>query len=234
MFEIYAVNIKDIKDERMLDNFFQHMSAEKIQRMLKFKRYEDRKRGVIGELLIRYLVCGKLGINNNEINFIPNKYGKPFLKDYIGLEYNISHSNELVVCAVGDYEVGIDIEYVKDMDIDAANYVLSTDEKEEYKGISENEKLDYFYSIWTLKESFIKAKGMGLHISMNSFTVNRKLNEVPYCLYNNVKYHFKEYNIPEYKLSICSKLRTFPDNVQFYSGNEFLSLLQSILKEKVL
>lgn len=234
MFEIYAVNIKDIKDERMLDNFFQHMSAEKIQRMLKFKRYEDRKRGVIGELLIRYLVCGKLGINNNEINFIPNKYGKPFLKDYIGLEYNISHSNELVVCAVGDYEVGIDIEYVKDMDIDAANYVLSTDEKEEYKGISENEKLDYFYSIWTLKESFIKAKGMGLHISMNSFTVNRKLNEVPYCLYNNVKYYFKEYNIPEYKLSICSKLRTFPDNVQFYSGNEFLSLLQSILKEKVL
>ncbi|AGK96293.1 4'-phosphopantetheinyl transferase family protein [Clostridium pasteurianum] len=232
MFEIYAVNIKDFKDEKMLDKFFEYVSAEKAQRLSNFKIAEDKKRGILGELLVRYLICSKLKIKNNEIEFTTNRYGKPFLKDYIGLEYNISHSNELVVCAIGDYEVGIDVEYIKNIDFDTANYVFSPQEYEEYSHIPVYRRLDYFYSIWTLKESLIKAKGLGMYIPMNSFTVNRNSPKDVYCLYDNSKYYFKEYSMEEYKLSICSKLKAFPDNIQFYSFEEFYSLFQSVLQSK--
>ncbi|AJA48997.1 4'-phosphopantetheinyl transferase Sfp [Clostridium pasteurianum DSM 525 = ATCC 6013] len=234
MFEIYAVNIRDFKDEKILDEFFKYISAEKIQRLLRFRISEDKKRGMVSDLLVRYLICNKLKIKNHEINFTVNKFGKPFLKDYIGLEYNISHSNELVVCAIGNYGVGIDIEYIKDIDLNTANYVFSTEEYEEYNNVSLNKKLDYFYSIWTLKESLIKAKGMGLHIPMNSFTLTRNSNKELYCLYNNSKYYFKEYSIPEYKLSICSKMKAFPKDIQFYSSSEFLSFFEPALKKQLL
>jgi len=60
MFEIYAVNIRDFKDEKILDEFFKYISAEKIQRLLRFRISEDKKRGMVSDLLVRYLICNKL------------------------------------------------------------------------------------------------------------------------------------------------------------------------------
>ncbi|MDF2503344.1 4'-phosphopantetheinyl transferase superfamily protein [Clostridium sp.] len=226
MFAIYAVNLEGFKDEKILEYLFKYVSEEKSQRLSKFKITDDKKRGVLGELLVRYLICDNLKIKNNEINFTNNKYGKPFIKDYIGLEYNISHSNQLVVCAVGDYGVGIDIEYIKNVELGAANYLFAKHEYEVFNSLPEHKKLEYFYSVWTLKESFIKAKGLGLSIPMNSFSINRHLEKDIYCMYDNCKYYFREYSINrDYKLSICSRLKDFPDEIKVYSFEEFFNLI---------
>lgn len=230
MFSIYAVNVEGFKDEEILKHLFRYIPEEKVERLLKFKIAEDKKRGVLGELLVRYLICDNLNIKNNEINFTKNKYGKPFLKDYIGLEYNISHSNQLVVCAIGDYAVGIDIEYIKNVELGAANYIFEKHEYEVFSNLPEQRKLDYFYSMWTLKESFIKAKGLGLSIPMNSFSINRNSEKDMYCIYKNSKYYFREYTInKDYKLSICSKLKDFSNEIKVYSFEEFFNLVSNKL-----
>lgn len=230
MFTIYAVDIEKFKDEKILEYLFKYITQEKSQRLSKFKITDDKKRGVIGELLVRYLICDNLKIKNNEIKFTYNKYGKPFLKDYIGLEYNISHSNQLVVCAIGDYAVGTDIEYIKNVELGAANYLFEKHEYEVFNNLPEHKKLDYFYSMWTLKESFIKAKGLGLSIPMNSFSINRDSEKDIYCIYENCKYYFREYSISkDYKLSICSKLKDFPDEIKAYNFEEFFKLINNKL-----
>ena len=230
MFTIYAVNIEKFKDEEILEYLFKYISQEKAEKLSKFKMIDDKKRGLIGELLVRYLICDNLKIKNSEVNFTKNKYGKPFLKDYIGLEYSVSHSNKFVVCAIGDYAVGIDIEYVKDVELGAANYLFERHEYEVFNNLPENNKLDYFYSMWTLKESLIKAKGLGLSIPMKSFSINRDSEKNIYCVYENYKYYFREYNtLNDYKLSICSKLKNFPNEIKVYSFEEFFSLVNDEL-----
>ena len=107
-----------------------------------------------------------------------NQYGKPFIENNSDqLHFNISHSNDFFCCAISKEEnIGIDIEYTskrRQWKEIAINYF----HKEEIKFIlkdSENKREHKFYEIWTKKEAYLKAIGIGLHVPLNSFNV---LNE---------------------------------------------------------
>lgn len=94
-------------------------------------------------------------LENNHIN-VDFINGKPIDKN--GKFISISHSSTLVAVAIGDNEVGIDIELIKPFNENLINKVFSLQEKEQYqKG-----DIDFFFKIWVNKESYCKRLGTGL------------------------------------------------------------------------
>lgn len=86
-------------------------------------------------------------------------YGKPFFPEYPHIQFNISHSGEYVLCALGQKELGIDIEHTRASDERLYARVLSARERSWLE--RQKDKKAAFIRLWTLKESYIKATGEG-------------------------------------------------------------------------
>lgn len=93
-----------------------------------------------------------------------DEFGKPYLKD-CELHFNVSHSGEYLVIAISEKPVGIDIQEPKNIRDGMYRKVV---QPEECVLIGEDRQED-FLRLWTLKESFVKAEGKGLRISMKDY-----------------------------------------------------------------
>jgi 4'-phosphopantetheinyl transferase len=89
----------------------------------------------------------------------------------INIHFNISHAGEWVLCAISNTEIGIDIELIQPIDLDIAKYYFSEVEYMDLQRKEGAEKVSYFFDLWTLKESYIKARGMGLSIPLKDFCI---------------------------------------------------------------
>nr|WP_170950088.1 MULTISPECIES: 4'-phosphopantetheinyl transferase superfamily protein [Bacillus cereus group] len=175
----------------------------------------DVNRTLIGDLLIRSLICQKYKINNEEIRFKYNEYGKPFVENFSDFHFNLSHSGEWVVCTTANFNVGIDIEKVSEIEaLKLAKEFFSADEFYDISNMNSDEQINYFYDLWTLKESYIKTIGKGLYTQLNSFSIKKESRAL--ILYKNIpkNFYFKQYNIdPNYKLSACATRDEFPQEI---------------------
>lgn len=229
MIEVYALKI-DRRIESIKFNFLMHYVDKSRQNAIgRFRRWEDAQRSLFSELLIRFVAASKLKINNSAIEFGKNEFGKPFIKNLLGFRFNISHSGEWVVCAIDNEEIGIDIEEICPVDLQIVNRFFSEQEIIEMQLKLPEQKLLYFYDIWTLKESYIKAWGKGLSIPLDSFSL--KVNTV-----QNIELktdndfrdcYFKQYNIaPDYKMAVCSLKSEFPEHVITKNMDEFIQSIK--------
>jgi len=213
MVKLYSVKIDSIINYQIFDQLLVYF--EKDKPLIKaFYKIEDSQRALVSAVLIRVIAIYQLGIGSRQIQLGKNKYGKPFLKDQVDFHFNISHSGEWVVCAVDDEPIGIDIEKIQDIDLSIADRLFSMQEFIDIHALPQKEQLPYFYDIWTLKESYIKAWGKGLSIPLDSFSIRvYKDGKVGIDTYNSFKdCHFKQFNIDDdYKLSVCSLKNEFPD-----------------------
>ena len=111
--------------------------------------------------------------NNAEI--LKTEKGKPYLKGVIGFCFNISHTDGMTVLAVGDSEVGVDVEKIKKADLRIAKHRFL---KNECDYVLEADSDKRFFEVWTKKEAFLKYKGVGLSgglKSVNVFNCNPKI-----------------------------------------------------------
>lgn len=212
-------------DKQVYKELLTYVSKEKGKKLSKYYLIEDAYRSLLGELLIRSEICRMLSISNTNIRFKYNKNGKPDLVDE-RLYFNVSHSKEWIVAIFGEEPVGIDVEYIERINIEEVFNFFSVDEILSIKSKSKLERLNYFYDIWTLKESYVKCLGKGLFIPFNSFSIVKNVhNEIEHNMSNN--YNFKQYDLaPSYKLSACSTSESLPENVVYRDFSEVWSILK--------
>lgn len=98
------------------------------------------------------------------------QYGKPYLKDYPEFHFNVSHSGTKVLFACSDREVGCDIEERPREVEGIVKRCFTTEEQKAYFGAGER-RSDVFIAIWTRKESYLKAIGVGLHEELSRVSV---------------------------------------------------------------
>lgn len=130
---------------------------KKIQEM---KNPAEKCRGIAAGLLLRKALQAENVLYADE-SFCRGAHGKPQLKSN-ALYFNLSHAGALVVCAVADIPVGIDVESLSRFADDARNQRLAArilHEEELKKWSGDKEKLLFF---WTRKESYVKMTGDGL------------------------------------------------------------------------
>jgi 4'-phosphopantetheinyl transferase len=107
--------------------------------------------------------------------FESNPYGKPMIIRSPGtpdLRFNISHSTGIVVAAFSlGREIGVDVEYIEQkIDcLELARSQFSSAEIELLDALSEQRQVDAFFALWTLREAYAKARGIGLSIGFSEF-----------------------------------------------------------------
>ena len=166
----YKYDIRDLCEDEYA-KWYSMMGAEKRQRVDRFRFIEDKKRTVAGEMLARKAIAEWCEVTPESIRFSIGEHGKPFVKD-LDIEFNISHSGDMVVCAVDDNPVGIDIEQVRPIDLTIAKRFCTDEEMLYVFGYTPTEKdftyttnegiLIRFFKIWTDKEACGKYLGCGL------------------------------------------------------------------------
>lgn len=100
--------------------------------------------------------------------------GKPYLPDYPKIHFNISHSGNLAVCAIGNSPLGIDAEQIRPVRSPAVRRILAEEERQYLEHCPKSEQDLEFFRFWTLKESYVKALGTGLAFDFPSirFSLN--------------------------------------------------------------
>jgi 4'-phosphopantetheinyl transferase len=222
--KVYGVSIEenDINDE-MFDGFLNIVSPEKRQRIQRFKRKEDIVRALIGDILARYTISNATGFSLEELIFTKNAYGKPLLKyPTEDIHFNISHSGKWVVCAIDERPLGIDIEKIKTVEFDIAKRFFSEQEYQDLMKKEVVEQLDYFYDLWTLKESYIKYVGKGLSMPLNSFTINMTADSINLnSVENTTQIYFQQYDFDiEFKCSLCAEQGSAQEKIELLSCSE--------------
>lgn len=216
LMEIYVAKISDINEED-LNELCLLIDSEKKCKVEKFINKKDKIRTLIGEILIRTIIIECLKIDNRHIKFNKNQYGKPYLKGYPNFNFNISHSGEYVLCAIDDKPIGIDVEEVKHIEFEDIGKNFFTEKEFQYIANKDSKsKLDRFYEIWTLKESYIKCCGQGLSIALNSFSIEiNKYKNIKMISNNENREHtFKLFDIElGYKVAICSLNKEISNNI---------------------
>ncbi len=147
------------------------VSEEKMQKANRLIKRACAQNTLLGEVLAKEMLAEALGINESELSFGENEFGKPYLIGVKDIYFNISHSNYTVACAISSAEIGIDIQCNSQNEEAIARRFFTEDEQ---KYIFHTTKLDMktrFKEIWSMKESYIKMRGKGLAIPLNSFDV---------------------------------------------------------------
>ena len=155
------------------------LSLDENQRALRFRFERDRNRFVVGRGILREILGAYLQINPEKVDFNYGPQGKPYLKEPSGcalgpLKFNVSHSADQVIYALGLGEVGVDLEYVRPIPEMQAliDQYFSVAERSAFGSVSPDQKLKAFYNCWTRKEAYVKACGDGLLIPLDQFDVS--------------------------------------------------------------
>jgi 4'-phosphopantetheinyl transferase len=178
-------------DGRPADIFESFLSPDELERANRFHFLQDRTHFVVARGLLRNLLAAYLGVNCAELRFSYGAKGKPFLltEGQTPVNFNLSHSHGRAAFAFSrGLELGVDLEYVKDdFDVELiANRFFSRAEVLALRTVTAELRKQAFFTCWTRKEAYIKARGEGLSMPLDKFDVSLKPDE-PAALLNNYR-----------------------------------------------
>lgn len=151
--------IDEERHQEILDQHLNLFSEDFKSKILKYRRWEDAQLSLLGRILLLDGLKTYYDITTvPEIYILSNK--KPYLKGN-PVHFNISHSRNMVVCAIAGFPLGIDVEFL-DHTINYFDFQfqMTTGEFEEIH--HSEDKTKSFFRYWTRKEAVIKAHGDGM------------------------------------------------------------------------
>lgn len=128
--------------------------------ILRYRSLEDRRRS-LGVWRLMEDMLSAHGFRAQEVAI--DAQGKPYCD---GIFFSLSHSGDLALCAVSDAPVGCDIERVKHAPFEIAPRIFCSAECAYLRAAQDDsEARRRFFTLWTLKESYMKMTGEGLGLS---------------------------------------------------------------------
>ncbi|MGH9367917.1 MAG: 4'-phosphopantetheinyl transferase family protein [Thermoanaerobaculia bacterium] len=184
---LWLLDSRDLGPAR--ERLGQTLDEEERLRAGRYRFPRDRDRFILFRGTLRALLGRYLGIAAEAVRFGQNREEKPFVVPRTDaeerLQFNLSHSEDLALLAVAaGRRVGVDIERVRSDRAapEVARRFFSEDEADALREIPESARSEAFFSCWTRKEAYIKARGGGLSIPLKSFTVSLAPGSVPSLL----------------------------------------------------
>jgi 4'-phosphopantetheinyl transferase len=154
------------------------LSADESERGARFHFPIHRDRFIAAHGCLRDILTRYLPLDIRSLSFSINDYGKPRLSEVFserGLDFNLSHSGDFALVAVTlNRQVGVDVEYMREEDSseEIVRRFFSKREVSDFLSVPPEARKVAFFNCWTRKEAYIKAHGLGLSLSLDSFDVS--------------------------------------------------------------
>ena len=189
LFDVSKVDI-NIKDYECL------VSKHRQIKVNNCKGYRDKLLSLFAEILLNYGVNQSFTHMKIPVVYKINPNGMPYFDDK-KITFSLSHSGDYAACAISNDEIGVDIQKVREVNLKISKRVFTKSENTVLS--SSQNKTNEFFRLWVLKESYMKAKGLGFKLGFKSFSVDKRNDTTNvYSLYN--------LNAPRgYNLAVCKR-----------------------------
>jgi 4'-phosphopantetheinyl transferase len=174
---VWLVPYDEIADERLHDAYRDLLDAAERQQEPRFYFPRDRRRYLVTRALVRTVLSRYLSIDPRDCIFSTNAYGRPDIVNAQArqacLSFNLSHTHSLIVLGVTrGRALGVDVENVsaRQVSMDIADRYFAPQEVAALTATPPHEQQYRFFEYWTFKESYIKARGMGLSLPLDKFS----------------------------------------------------------------
>lgn len=152
------------------------LSDGERQQMAQFPFARHRHQYLVTRVLVRHVLSMyRPDVDARHWRFAYNNHGKPRIHPLQdpsqSLHFNLSHTDGLVVMAVSRQIIGIDAENLSsksDIVTDVATF-FSAAERSDLQQCGTSQRIERSFEIWTLKEAYLKARGEGLSVPLDSF-----------------------------------------------------------------
>jgi 4'-phosphopantetheinyl transferase len=197
------------------------LSCEERERASRFRNEGDRARFVLGRIVARSVLGECLQQTPKDVQLALDHSGKPVVvSSAVELHFSIAHSEDHVLFAIASgRRVGVDVEWVREMD-DLNEIAARYFSKNEYLAIqatSEPLRTKSFFTCWTLKEAYLKARGDGMRLPLDAFDVAFTPDEMPrlletrFCPVDVNRWHFRKLDLgPSYVAALAFEVGAEP------------------------
>ncbi|HTE42574.1 MAG TPA: 4'-phosphopantetheinyl transferase superfamily protein [Steroidobacteraceae bacterium] len=177
--EVHLWLAADTASPEQLKAYEPFVSDDERRQAARFHFDRDRTRYLVTRALVRTTLSRYASIAPEKWTFATNAYGRPEISNgeapVMRLSFNVSHSRGLIALAISRNRiVGVDIENIrgKDTSTAIAERYFAQDEVTALRALPAGRQAHRFFELWTLKESYIKARGMGLSLPLKHFSFN--------------------------------------------------------------
>jgi 4'-phosphopantetheinyl transferase len=174
--ELWLAFCDEIADEGLLADYRRLLVEEEQQKEARFHFARDRHRYLITRALVRTVLSRYAAVAPQDWRFVEDAYGRPQIINpdpaARRISFNISHTRSLVVLGVTrERALGVDTEdvHTRNAELGIADHYFAADEVAQLRATPPELQQARFFEYWTLKESYIKARGMGLSLPLAQF-----------------------------------------------------------------
>ncbi len=174
---------EQITDDGLLRRYRSLLSVKELAQMERFYYARHRHQFLITRALIRTSLSACYQVDPSEWQFGKNGFGKPEISHpdkTLPVRFNISHADGLIMCGlVRDHDIGVDVEDSQRSTraaLESLSSYFSRQEIEDLGKLPPDQQKRRFFDYWTLKESYIKARGAGLSIPLGKFSFHFQAN----------------------------------------------------------
>ncbi len=165
---LYLVDCDALADRRLYDKYYALLNPVRRAKTDALGREADRRRSV-GAFAALKIALSDVGAEDGE--WIYDALGKPHI---VGAPYfSLSHSGRYALCALSESEVGCDVQKRRKISDGLAKRVLSAENYALYRSLGGEAACDFFFTAWTVAESFLKMTGAGLSGGLNAVTYDK-------------------------------------------------------------
>ena len=197
--KLYRININHFEDPLENERLLDLVGAKRQKKVIRYCRPDDRKRSLGAGIIIKKIL-DENGLSESSLKYLEN--GKPVVEKQ-KLYFNVSHAGDYVVGVLSDHEVGCDIEKKEDAPLEIARHYFTPGEYEYIKSADDKDKA--FFTLWTLKESYMKMTGRGMSQPLDSFEIIRTADG--FILGKSSERHcfFQTVEFDGYIFSVCNE-----------------------------
>jgi 4'-phosphopantetheinyl transferase len=174
---LYFCSPEQISEPGLLSQYDRLLTDDERIQMSRFYYARHRHQYLLTRALVRTCLSAYCNVEPGDWRFSKNSYGKPEVKlpESAGqVRFNLSHCRGLVLCGITqEHDIGVDVEDAQRNTraaLDSLSSYFSASEIAEINRLPIDRQKQRFFDYWTLKESYIKARGMGLAIPLSKFS----------------------------------------------------------------
>ncbi len=211
---VYWARLDSARADLLAAQYGGILSRAERERWQKFVFESGRHEYLHSHVLLRCVLSWYAPVAPGDWVFGENAYGKPHIAGpaaFEHLRFNLSHSHGMAAVAVAGVDVGVDVEYIErhtEVGEIADRFFVPEEAQPILKSASQGDR-SVFFDYWTLKEAYIKVRGMGLSIPLDSFAMDLGETETKIRFLNGAGGEPADYRffrctpLPEYRMAVA-------------------------------